>query len=141
MASSWDELEKWMEFQQLPKGFDVFAQQDWVSDYVRKVMTKALPAAASVLSNSKADIAETKRYINVTYPLGEDADLTQLSLFVREDQLRLSGLKGGKVDTIKLPKLVITRSCMARYDGSVLNIKLRKRIPRKREHEAIIHFT
>ena len=30
-----------------PKGFDVFAQQDWVSDYVRKVMTKALPAAAS----------------------------------------------------------------------------------------------
>lgn len=75
MASRWDELEKWMEYQQLPKGFDVFAQQDWVSDYVRKLMTKAMPAAASVFGNSKADITETKRYIHVTYPLGEDADL------------------------------------------------------------------
>ncbi len=141
MASRWDELEKWMEYQQLPKGFDVFAQQDWVSDYVRKLMTKAMPAAASVFGNSKADITETKRYINVTYPLGEDADLNQLCLLVREDRLKLSGLKGGKDETIKLPKLVVTRSCIARYDGSVLSIKLRKRIPRKREHEAVIHFT
>lgn len=139
MASRWDELEKWMEHQQLPKDFDVFSQQDWVSDYVRKLMTKAIPATASVFGHSKADIVETKRYINVTYPLGEDADLTQISLLVREDRLKLSGLKGGKDETIKLPKLVVTRTCVARYDGSVLSIKLRKRIPRKREHEAIIH--
>ncbi|MFC5652169.1 Hsp20/alpha crystallin family protein [Paenibacillus solisilvae] len=140
MASQWDELEKWMEYQQLPKGFDVFSQQDWVSDYVRKLMTKAMPAAASVFGNSKADIAETKRFITVTYPLGEDADLTEISLLVREDRLKLSGLKGGKDETIKLPKLVVARSCVARYDGIVLSIKLRKRVPRKRGYEAVIHL-
>ena len=106
MASSWDELEKWMEYQQLPKGFDVFTQQDWVSDYVRKHNDQSNACRRFVFGNSKADIAETKRYINVTYPLGEDADLSQLSLLVREDRLKLSGLKGGKDETIKLPKLV-----------------------------------
>lgn len=142
MASRWDELEKWMEYQErLPKGFDLFSQQDWVSDYVRKLMTKAMPAAASAFGNSKADIVQTKRYINVTYPLGEEADLTQIGLLVREDRLKLSGLKSGKDVTIKLPKLVAARSCVAHYDGAVLRIKLRKRIPRKRGYEAVIHLT
>ncbi|BBH19593.1 hypothetical protein Back11_09380 [Paenibacillus baekrokdamisoli] len=140
MTSGLDDLEKWMEHKRLPKGADIFTQQDWIGDYVRKLVTKALPEAASVLGSFQAEIKETKRYIHVTYPLGEETDVKQIGLLVREDRLLISGLKGGESETIKLPKLVAIRSCMAEFDGATLHIKLRKRLPSKAEHEAVIRL-
>ncbi|MCQ6560408.1 hypothetical protein [Paenibacillus mendelii] len=140
MPSRWNELEKWLEGQQLPKGFDLFRSPDWVENYVRNMMTKTLPAAAAALSGGSADITETKRFLIVTFPLGEAADLSRVRLLVREDRLRIIGMSGGKAETVILPKLILPQSCNAQYDGTVLKIKLRKRPARKRVHEADIHW-
>lgn len=139
MASGWDELERWMDGQRLPKGFGTLLDQpDWIEGYVRKMMTRALPAAASVLSGSRADIKETKNFVIVAYPLGEGADIGRLRLVAFEDRIKLYGVKGGKAEIVKLPKLVKPRTCEARYDGSMLKIRLRKRPPSKRSFEAAI---
>ncbi|NBD26378.1 hypothetical protein [Paenibacillus glycinis] len=138
MASNWEELEKWMENQQLPKGFDVFRQSDWIENYVRNMMNKAIPAASSAFQTSNSNAVETKRYVIVTYPLGESADLSAVRLLVKEDLVKLSGLPGGGSETIRLPKLVLPRTCQADYDGAVLKIRLRKRPPSKRTHIATI---
>ncbi|SDW58214.1 hypothetical protein [Paenibacillus sp. CF384] len=137
--SKWEELEDWMDGQQLPKGFDIFRQSDWIENYVRSMMNKALPAVSSALNSASSNIVETKRYVIVTYPLGESADLSALRLVVKEDRVKLSGLVGKSDESIKLPKLVLPRSCHAEYDGAVLKIKLRKRPSSKRVHHATIH--
>ncbi|SFI28790.1 hypothetical protein SAMN02799624_00137 [Paenibacillus sp. UNC496MF] len=138
MALDWEELEQWMEKQQLPKGFDVFRQSEWIENYVRGMMNKAIPAASSAFQTTNANVAETKRFVVVTYPLGEAADLSALRLLAKEDRLKLSGLPGGDAETIRLPKLVLPRTCQAEYDGAVLKVKLRKRPPSKRSHIATI---
>ncbi|NBC71133.1 Hsp20/alpha crystallin family protein [Paenibacillus sacheonensis] len=138
MALNWEELEQWMENQQLPKGFDVFRQSDWIENYVRGMMNKAIPAASAAFQTTNANVAETKRFVVVTYPIGEGIDLASVRLLAKEDRLKLSGLPGGKDETIRLPKLVLPRTCQAEYDGAVLKIKLRKRPPSKRSHVAMI---
>ncbi|RAP78073.1 Hsp20/alpha crystallin family protein [Paenibacillus montanisoli] len=136
--SKWEELEEWMEGQQLPKGFDVFRQSDWIEKYVHGMMAKALPAATAALNPASSNIVETKRHVVVTYPIGESVDLSSIRLVVSEDRIKLSGIAGKDAETIKLPKLVLPRTCAAEYDGSVLKIKLRKRPPSKRSHVATI---
>lgn len=138
MASDWEQLEQWMEKQQLPKGFDVFRQSDWIDNFVRGLMNKAIPAASSALQPTNANVLETKRHVIVTYPLGESANTGELQLTAKEDRVKLSGLPGGKSETIRLPKLVLPRTCEADYDGVVLKIKLRKRPASKRIHQATI---
>jgi HSP20 family molecular chaperone IbpA len=138
MATNWEELEKWMEEQQLPKGFDIFRQSEWIENYVKSMMNKAIPAASSAFQTTNANVLETKRHVIVTYPIGEAADLSAVRLLAKEDRLKLSGLPGGENETIRLPKLVLPRTCQAEYDGAVLKIKLRKRPPSRKSHVASI---
>ncbi|QHW34346.1 hypothetical protein GZH47_28510 [Paenibacillus rhizovicinus] len=138
MALNWEELEQWMERQQLPKGFDMFRQSEWIENYVRGMMNKAIPAASSALQATNANVVETKRFVIVTYPIGETVNLAEVRLLAKEDRVKLSGLPGGGDETIRLPKLVLPRTCQAEYDGAVLKIKLRKRPPSKKSHIATI---
>ncbi|GGD65447.1 hypothetical protein [Paenibacillus nasutitermitis] len=140
MAFDFDDLEKWMDKQQLPKGFDLFRQPDWIEDYVRKMMTKAMPAASSVIRQSKAEITESKSYVTVSYPLGENVEISKVRLVAREDHIKLSGLEGERKEVIKLPRLVLPRSCQAVYDGNLLKVKLRRRPRSKRSFEPAIHW-
>ncbi len=139
MASKWEELERWMEGQRLPRGFEVMREPDWVEQYVRKMMTKALPeAAGAMVGGGLASFSETRSFIQVKIRLPEGCGLERLQLFVREDRLRLEGLPGGKTETIKLPKLVRPKWCQALHKGGTLLVKLKKRPLSKTVYEAVI---
>ncbi|MBD2869525.1 hypothetical protein IDH41_13125 [Paenibacillus sp. IB182493] len=141
MASKWDDLERWMENQRLPRGFELLREPDWVERYVRKMMTKALPeAAGAVIGGGSADFSETRHFVHVKLKLPEGFDKDRLRLFVREDRLRLEGLPGDKTETIKLPKLVKPRVCKTLLKDGVLQVKLRKRPANRTYHEAFIRW-
>jgi hypothetical protein len=141
VASKWDDMERWMERQQLPKGFELLREPEWVEQYVRKMMTKALPEAAGVLiGGGSATFSETRHFIQVKINLPDGYDKELLRLFVREDRLRLDGLPDGKSETIKLPKLVKPRICKTLVKESVLHVKLQKRPTNRTYHEAIVRF-
>ncbi|MCA0754547.1 Hsp20/alpha crystallin family protein [Paenibacillus sp. N4] len=139
MASKWDELERWMEGQRLPKGFELLREPDWVEQYVRKMMTKALPeAAGAMIGKGMATFSESRHFLQVKIILPEGFEREMLRLMVREDRLRLEGLPGGKTETIKLPKLVKPRICKTLLKNGILQVKLRKRPALKTYHEAVI---
>ncbi|WP_274650427.1 Hsp20/alpha crystallin family protein [Paenibacillus humicola] len=138
METEWEELERWMENQRLPKGFERMQQPDWIDAYVRNMIAKALPAAASAAGKVTADIAETKLSVTVKFPLGENADLDRIRLVAMEDRIKLSGLGENNPATIRLPKLVLPHTCDAHYDGAVLTVRLRKRPTRKIAVTAVI---
>lgn len=141
MASKWNELERWMEGQQLPKGFDILKEPDWVEQYVRRMMTKALPEAAGVIAGSgKADFSETKSYLYVTINLPEGCDPAAVRLWVGEDRLRVEGLSRGKIDIIRLPKLIKPRVYEALIKNQSLRVKLRKRPVMRKYYESAIRL-
>ncbi|OBZ08262.1 hypothetical protein A7975_27840 [Bacillus sp. FJAT-26390] len=141
MASKWDDMERWMERQQLPKGFELLRDPDWVEQYVRKMMTKSLPeAAGALIGGGSATFSETRHFVHVKINLPNGYDKELLRLFVREDRLRLDGLPGGKSETIKLPKLVKPRVCKTLVKNDVLHVKLQKRPTNRNYHEAIVRF-
>ncbi|WP_255314626.1 Hsp20/alpha crystallin family protein [Bacillus sp. FJAT-26390] len=141
VASKWDDMERWMERQQLPKGFELLRDPDWVEQYVRKMMTKSLPeAAGALIGGGSATFSETRHFVHVKINLPNGYDKELLRLFVREDRLRLDGLPGGKSETIKLPKLVKPRVCKTLVKNDVLHVKLQKRPTNRNYHEAIVRF-
>lgn len=133
MASNWDDLEKWMEGQQLPRGFEVLREPDWVERFVRKLMTKSLPEVAGRMTGrGTAETKESKLYLDVKLKLPAGYERESIKLLVREDMLRIEGLPGGKREMVKLPKLVKPRVCQAVVRDGTLHVKLRKR-PRIRK--------
>lgn len=141
MASNWDDLERWMEGQQLPKGFEVLREPDWVERFVRKMMTKSLPEIAGKITGTGTSATkESKLYITVIYKLPPGAERDKIRLFVREDLLRIEGLPGGKSETVKLPKLVKPQVCQAAIRDGELQVKLKKRQRLRKVHEHSIHW-
>ncbi|RIX54160.1 hypothetical protein D3P08_07925 [Paenibacillus nanensis] len=141
MASNWDELERWMEGQQLPKGFEVLREPDWVERFVRRMMTKSLPEiAGKITGTGAAATKESKLYLTVLYKLPPGADRDNVRLFVREDALRIEGLPGGKSESVKLPKLVKPRLCHAVVKAGELQVKLKKRQGLRKVHEHLIDW-
>ncbi|MDQ6421080.1 Hsp20/alpha crystallin family protein [Paenibacillus sp. LHD-117] len=128
MASKWEELERWMEGQHLPKGFEVIREPDWVEKFVRNLMTKALPEASDRISDARAPgIAETKSFITVQYRLPAGSGRGDIQLYVREDRLRVVDRASGNRELIPLPMLVKPRICQAAVKNGILYVKLRKR--------------
>jgi len=136
-----DEGMKWLRSQQWTGDFNQFRNPEWIQGYVRKMMEQTLPAAAAAMGNAskqgRAEIVETKLCFHVKLPLTNEDDLSQVRLQVMEHVLRITGLAGGKQERIKLPKLVLPRYCDARFDGTLLRIRLRKR-PRSKK---VYHVT
>ncbi len=125
----------------MPKGFELLREPDWVEQYVRKMMTKALPEAAGVMiGGGSATFSETRSFLHVKINLPTGFEKEQLRLFVREDRLRLDGLPGGKPEIIKLPKLVKPRVCKTLIKDGVLQVKLQKRPTNRTYHETVVRW-
>lgn len=141
MASNWDELERWMEGQQLPKGFEVLREPDWVEKFVRRMMTKSLPELAGKISGTgAATTKESKLFLTVVYKLPPGAERDKVRLLVKEDWLRIEGLPGGKSEKVKLPKLVKPQVCQAVVRNGELQVRLKKRQAIRKTHEHTIHW-
>ncbi|WP_042162722.1 Hsp20/alpha crystallin family protein [Paenibacillus gorillae] len=142
MASKWDDLERWMEGQKLPKGFDLLKEPDWVEQFVRKMMTKALPEAAGAMSSQGDDPSffETHHFVIVKFPLPPGVNRDELRLYVREDRIRIEGLPENRTETVKLPKPVKPRICRALVKNGILQVKLRKRPGARTYYEADIRW-
>ncbi|ANY68647.1 hypothetical protein BBD42_20855 [Paenibacillus sp. BIHB 4019] len=142
MDSKWDELERWVEGQKLPKGFDVLREPDWVEQFVRKMMTKALPEAAGAIAEqaSPYSFSQSEQFIIVKFPLPAHVRSEELRLWVKEDRLRVEGLPGNRKELIKLPVGVRPRVCRAIVKDGELRVKLRKRPVGRKYYEADIRW-
>ncbi|MBH5318094.1 Hsp20/alpha crystallin family protein [Paenibacillus sp. GSMTC-2017] len=141
MTSKWEDLERWMEGQKLPRGFDVLREPDWVEHFVRKMMTKALPDIAGHMSaTTSAAISESKQFLGVKFKLPDGCKRDDIRLLIREDMIRIEGLPGGKHELIKLPKLVQPRLSRATVKAGVLHVKVRKRMRGRKVNECPINW-
>ncbi|GMK37999.1 hypothetical protein PCCS19_10530 [Paenibacillus sp. CCS19] len=136
----WDEMEQWMQKQQLPRGFDALKDTGWVERYVKSMMANAMPEKPAMPGHSNAETFETHHFIVIKWNLPRGVRPSDLRLFVREDRIRIEGLPQQQRETIDLPKQVNPRVCKALCQDGVLQIKLRKKPVDRRYYETPIRY-
>jgi HSP20 family molecular chaperone IbpA len=143
----WENFEKLFK-QKLPlleKGQSLLDNMDWVENYVQDVLKKAMPKLnggliSGTLESSQFDVFETHDHVIVQVKLHKEENPRALQVFVKSNQVKLTGFLKGGTKIIKLPTLVSPRTARARYKLSTLQIQIRKRGRKESYHEAYIRF-
>ncbi|SEC50689.1 hypothetical protein [Paenibacillus sp. GP183] len=143
----WEHFEKLFK-QKLPlleKGHSLLDNMDWVENYVQDVLKKAMPkidrgTISGALENSQFDVFETHDHVIVQVKLHNEENPRALQVFVKSNQVKLTGFLKGGTKFIKLPTLVAPRTARASYKSSTLQIQIRKRGRKESYHEAFIRF-
>jgi hypothetical protein len=143
----WENFEK-LFGQKIPlheKGQSLLDNMAWVENFIQDTLKKAMPKLdtgvfSGALESSQFEVFETHDHVIVQVKLHKDENPRALQVFVKSNQVKLTGfLKGGN-KVIKLPTLVAPRTAKARYKPRTLQIQIRKRGTKESYHEAYIRF-
>ncbi|UJF32890.1 alpha-crystallin domain-containing protein [Paenibacillus hexagrammi] len=142
----WDQIEKFLG-QKLPfgeKGQTFLDNMTWVEGYVQDVLKKAADGFQNAnIAGGKAagtETFETHDHIIVHVKLPKEEDPRAMQVFVKSNQIKLTGFVNGKNQIIKLPSLVLPRTARVRYKTRTLQIQIRKRGLKEQYQEAYIRF-
>lgn len=140
MGSNWEEMQRWLAKQQLPKGFDMLKEADWVGRMVKQIMTSAMEGQQQQNAKPRTEFVETQRHLWVKIVLPQTVSPGDLRLMIREDCLKITGLNNREEERVKLPKPVIPRASQAFCLNGILKVKLRKRPVDKAYVETAIRY-
>ncbi|MCY9661957.1 Hsp20/alpha crystallin family protein [Paenibacillus chondroitinus] len=141
----WDHVEKFLG-QKLPfaeKGQTFLDNMTWVEGYVQDMLKKAMPgmdASISTQGASGAEIFETHEHVIIKVKIAKGEDPRALRVFIKSNQMKLTGFTSGKGRIIKFPTLVLPRSARVSYKQRLLQIKVRKRGLKENYTEAYIRY-
>jgi len=144
----WEQIEKFLG-QKLPfgeKGQTFLDNMSWVEGYVQDMLKKAMPGTeASTSSRSgststSTETFETHEHVIVKVRLPKEEDPRAMRVFVKSNQLKITGYLSGKKKTVKLPALVLSRSARVTYKQRTLEIRMRKSGLKEHYIEAFIRF-
>jgi HSP20 family molecular chaperone IbpA len=144
----WENFEKIfgerLPFAAKEKGQSMLDNMSWVENYVQDVLKRAMPrldgGATSTAGSPSVEVFETHENVIVQVKLPKEEDPKAIQVFVKSNQVKLTGfLKEGN-KFIKLPAMVAPRTARARYKTRMLQIQIRKRGNKDAYHEAYIRF-
>ncbi|WP_261303812.1 Hsp20/alpha crystallin family protein [Paenibacillus andongensis] len=141
----WEQVEKFLG-QKLPfgeKGQTFLDNMTWAEGYVQDMLKKAMPGLdASISSQGYAgsEIFETHEHVIIKVKIAKDENPRALQVFVKSNQIKLTGFVSGKNRILKLPTLVQPRTARVSYKQRLLEIKVRKRGLRENYVEAYIRY-
>jgi len=140
MEFKWNELEKWLENQKLPQGFEMLREPGWVEQFVRNMMSKSIPETEKIF-NSDIDVAvkESDQFIHLSFMPPVGCQIRKLRIQTRENLVRISGFPNGLTKEVSLPAMIRAKECRAYMKDGIVRIKLRKRAGRRSwsEHSII----
>ncbi|MCC3373360.1 hypothetical protein [Cohnella sp. REN36] len=139
----WDVVEKWDEqnddswLEQMVRNF-VSPQGEQAPDAKQKTK-KHMPIIHSPSPpRVSPDLIKTARHVILTLRLPSEADLRPIRLYAAPDRVRLTGLPGGRSETVRMPCLVYAKSGRAEWKNGQLRIRFRKRRRDREEVELFI---
>lgn len=138
----WEQVEKFLG-QKLPfgeKGQTFLDNMTWVEGYVQDMLKKAMPGMDASISSHESEIFETHEHVIIKVKIAKDENPRALQVFVKSNQIKLTGFLSGKNRMIKLPTLVLPRTARVSYKQRQLQIKVRKRGLKENYTEAYIRY-
>jgi hypothetical protein len=141
----WEQVEKLLG-QKLPfaeKGQTFLDNMTWAEGYVQDMLKKAMPGMDASISSSGSigtEIFETHEHVIIKVKIAKEEDPRALQVFVKSNQIKLTGFTNGKNRIVKVPTLVLPRTANVSYKQRLLEIKVRKRGLKESYHEAYIRY-
>ncbi|GFZ80799.1 hypothetical protein GCM10008018_27860 [Paenibacillus marchantiophytorum] len=141
----WEQVEKFLG-QKLPfgeKGQTFLDNMTWVEGYVQDMLKKAMPGEEASLSShhpAGTEIFETHEHVIIKVKIAKEEDPRALQVFVKSNQIKLTGFLSDKSRILKLPTLVLPRTARVSYKQRLLQIKVRKRGLKESYVEAYIRY-
>lgn len=143
----WEQIEKFLG-QKFPdhtreKGQTFLNSLSWVEGYVQEMLKKAMPPAEAEISSTDgaaAEVFETLEHVIIQVKLPKEEDPRALQVFVKSNQVKITGFLSGIPKLIKLPVMVVSRTAKAHYKQRVLQIQIRKRGQKENYHEVYIRY-
>jgi HSP20 family molecular chaperone IbpA len=143
----WENIEKFLgsklPFNLKDKGQSMLDNISWVENYVQDVLKRAMPkmdAGTASRDDVPLEVFETHEHVIVQVKLPKEEDPRALQVFIKSNQVKLTGFLKEGSRIIKLPALVAPRTARARYKPRTLQIQIRKRGNKESYHEAYIRF-
>ncbi|QJC51756.1 hypothetical protein HGI30_09490 [Paenibacillus albicereus] len=150
MGEKFERLQDWLSRQQLPRGFEMMKDPEWVARFVKGMMESAMsgnPSAGlsglqdsaaadpegrekefqAAISSIEAQWSESRDYLVLKLPMNGDPDWDTLRVMAKEERLKLEGLPGRKPQVLKLPSPILPRSTRAVLKGGMLRIRMKKK--------------
>jgi hypothetical protein len=144
---------KWENFEKLfgqkfplkENGQSMLDNMAWVENYIQDILKKAMPKLGAGLTSafgesSQFEVFETHDHVIVQVKLHKEENPRAIQVFVKSNQVKLTGLLKEGTKFIKLPFLVAPRTARARYKPRTLQIQIRKRGSKENYQEAYIRF-
>ncbi|OPH59353.1 hypothetical protein BC351_20815 [Paenibacillus ferrarius] len=141
----WEQVEKFLG-QKLPfaeNGQTFLDNMTWVEGYVQDMLKKAMPGMDSGISahnSAGAEIFETHEHVIIKVKIAKAEDPRALQVYVKSNQIKLTGFLSGKSQIVKLPTLVMPRTARVSYKQRLLQIRVRKRGLKENYVEAYIRY-
>lgn len=140
----WENFEK-LFGQKLPfkeKGQSMLDNMSWVENYVQDALKNAMPKGVGLSSagDIPIEVFETHEHVIVQVKLPKEEDPRAIQVFIKSNQVKLTGFLKENSKIIKLPALVAPRTARARFKPRTLQIQIRKRGNKESYHEAYISF-
>ncbi|MNI17099.1 hypothetical protein D3C73_704570 [compost metagenome] len=143
----WENIEKFLG-QKIPlaakeKSQAFLDNMSWVDGYVQEMLKKAMPTAdTSITSRNEnpIEVFETHEHVIAQIRLPKDEDPRALQVFIKSNQIKLTGFLDGTPRIVKLPAAVLPKTATARYKQRSLQIQIRKRGLKDSYHEVYIRY-
>ena len=132
MEFNWSDLEKWLESQKLPEGFEMLREPGWVEQFVRNMMSRSIPESEEAFHNEiNVAVTESDQFVHLSFMPPPGCQIRRLRIKAREDAVRISGFPNGASKEVSMPALIRAKECRAYYKEGIVRIKLRKRAVRR----------
>jgi len=141
----WKEIKDWLGKDipwHLVDKWDRMQDDNWMDRWIDKLVAErreetARPAAPSSLLKIET-IKQAKKLI-VSFPLPRSVSLHQLRLYAVSNRLRISGLPGGRAQSVHFPCSVYPKTGKASLHDRKMRVEFRRRPADQEEVELFIH--
>lgn len=132
MDFKWSDLEKWLESQRLPQGFEMLRKPGWVEQFVRNMMMRSIPESEEEF-NSEVEVAvtESEQFVHLSFMPPPGCHIRKLRIKTREDAVRISGFPNGVSKVVSLPARIRAKECRAYIKEGIVRVRLRKSSTRR----------
>ncbi|MBB6673405.1 hypothetical protein [Cohnella nanjingensis] len=150
---NWKEIQNWLGREipwELVEKWDKKDDDAWLDRFIRNFMAPAesqtpekMPAEKPVVQGDArktvpSEISRSSKHVTVAFKLPNETDLKPVRLYATADRLRLTGLPGGRSETVLMPCRVYAKSGRAEWKQGRLVIRFRRRRTEKNEVELFI---
>ncbi len=111
---------------------------NWVENYVQDILSN-IPIGLKKNNLLRHEIFQTHNFVFIKINIPDSINIGDLYISSSSNQIKIEGLSENQPYIIKLPVLVKSRDCRAKFENGQLQIKIRKIKDDQKFYDVYVH--